>query len=231
MSTPTPSLDPRTPYQWPLGWSMDSWLGKMVLKSPLYRFYSLDPRIEARLRELGHGQERAPLDSIDPITGRLDETGIAKQGSVAPRIVQGQFTYVSTDTQTTVYWDGTNGSIPFLLRRTDETNQAVPRGSLTMTGLQAGRTYTLLPFWPVHGCNVGFVVGEEGSPKFCHTTVTGLELALQQREDREPLSSSDVPLTITTNGSGVTTPGDPGVGGYDPGEGFDEDIGSGYARL
>lgn len=188
--------------------------------------YNWNPhsRVESRLHRLEtgevrlrHGSQSPPsgpfrrLDVDSEIDGQISVTGLLKKGSISPYVVEGRFTYVPTDTSIRWYWDGTNGSHPLLLRRSDSTIIAIPRGNLLVSALTSATTFSFLPYWSVqeHNCTIGWVLGEAGKPKVAHTTVTAEELSLQSLEDREPLST----LQATTLGSGSTTPGDPSGSG------------------
>ena len=163
---------------------------------------------------------RAPFGSV--VDGRISTQYIRPQGNLASRVVEGLFTYTATDTSVTLYWDGSNSSIRFVLRRMDGTVFVVPGGSLTISALSHSTQYDLIPFWPLTGCNIGWVPGETGTPRIAHTEVTATELALAAREDRERLVESTV--TIATNTGGDTATGPPSTGGSFSGGG----AGGGY---
>ena len=97
------------------------------------------------------------LDSLDN-NGQINlaSNGVQKVGSVPPAGVTGQFAATTTGTSITWYWDGTNGSVPLVIHRADGSVFAVPRGSITISGLANSTTYYFLPFWSTTGgCQPG----------------------------------------------------------------------------
>jgi len=133
----------------------------------------------------------------------LSSSNISNIGSVSPSYNNQGFGVSATDTTATIYWDGVNaGSHIIVLRRADGTGQAIPAGSVTITGLTANTTYYALPFWgPYNKCNIGWILGTAGVPPFLFTSTADLLAAWKQNQaNREPLTSTY--MTFKTN----TTP-------------------------
>lgn len=157
--------------------------------------------------------------SIDLASGAY-----SARGSNAVAVTDGTFGFTATTTSITIYWDGTNGSIPFKIRRSDSQSQSgnstctvVPSGSVTITGLSASTKYYFLPFYGVFSCGVGWVIGNAGNIKIAFSSLPGAQYtALQVLKNREPLSSG--PINYTTPGAGssagtVGSGGSTGAGG------------------
>lgn len=167
---------------------------------------------------------RAPSGSV--VNGRILAQSINPVGNLATRVVEGLFTYTATDTSVSIYWDGSNSSQRFVLRRMDDTTFVVPGGSITIISLAHSTQYDLIPFWPLTGCNIGWVLGETGAPRIAHIDVTAAELAESRRQDREALVETTI--TVATNTGGDTAAGPPSVGGSE--SGGSGGAGGGYER-
>lgn len=157
----------------------------------------------------------APLDKsfVDNGTISLLSTGVIMRGSTAPTLNSFGFAYTATDSQATVYWDGTNASQVIVQKRNDRSRQVIPPGNITITGLSPSTTYYLLPFWPpANACQIGWVPGTVGSPQICFTVTTdGDALIAQQFQEREPLSNGY--MSFTTAAGGGSGGGGTGGGG------------------
>lgn len=152
----------------------------------------------------------------------LASSSVTKVGSVSPAGVTGQFAAVTSTTTITWYWDGTNGSTPCVIHRADGSTFAVPRGSITISGLTAATTYYFLPFWSVYSpCAVGWVQGTVGSPKIAFVLADTTNPASSQYyqaqqllQNREPLATSFMTQSTTAAGTGGGTAGGGGSGGF-----------------
>lgn len=176
------------------------------LRTRLRRIESSVPFIRGGSKVYGdsnYGLLRSDLlDSNNRLV--LSNGSVGKLGSVPPIGVSGSFSWVSTDSGGTLYWDGTNTSQRLVIKRADNSLFTVPSGNKTITGLSANTTYTLYPFWPTNGsCAIGFVIGNAGDPKICFTAPSADAGASQNLQDREALGV----LTVTTgvSGSGIPT--------------------------
>ena len=144
----------------------------------------------------------------------LASSSIIKQGSNSTYVIQGVFgtshVVVGAACTTTLYWDGTNSSQVFVIRRSDGTAETVPPGSITVSGLLASTTYYLLPYWtPSNICTLGWVPGTVGSPQIIFSANTDkIAISLQTYQSREPLTNG--------YGSFVTPAASGGGGGFLP---------------
>ena len=202
----------------------------------LYQWKSTSP-LATRLRRLETGDLRlrrgnfGPItgpftrfsnDSIDPVNAsiNLTKSGVMKLGAVPPTVNTNGFAYTATTTSITWYWDGTNGSMPIIIRRADSTMTVVPQGSITITGLSAATDYYFFPFWtPNNRCTIGFVQGTVGDPQIAFVLADlndpniGPAAAGQQAlQDREPLTSGAMIGSTPAAGTGGGSAG----GGGDP---------------
>jgi hypothetical protein len=132
----------------------------------------------------------------------LASSGIAVAGSFADTIDDAGFTHVPTQNSTVIYWDGTNQSRRIVRRRADGFKQPLPPGHLAITNLPMGAegapgpTYLLYPYGIPGACNIGWVVGDVGTPKFCHLKATN-DAAHQQRIlGREPISDGAMAIQL-----------------------------------
>jgi hypothetical protein len=164
----------------------------------------------------------AALDSSGNIN--LASSTYSAQGALAPTVADGNFAATATTTSITWYWDGTNGSTQFKLRRPDAVTQTgnttcliIPKGSITVTGLALNTKYYFLPFWPTLGaCAPGWVIGDTGTPKIAIATPTAAQLAQQTLKNREALSAGFMSYTTPAAGTSSGDAGDgggPGTGG------------------
>src|SRR5208282_5965260 len=92
-------------------------------------------------------------------SGKVDPTksGVLMKGSVPPTW-SGAFTYVSTTSSITWSWSGLS------IYRADGTTNAIPNGSLAVSGLSAGTTYCFYPYWDDVNAIIAWVGGGVGSP-------------------------------------------------------------------
>jgi hypothetical protein len=94
-------------------------------------------------------------------------SGISATGNTFPFVVQGKFYFFYSNPTLTIYWDNTNGSSQFVIRRADATNLTIPRGLLTISGLSPRTRYGFASFIAVAQPNsISFVPGDAGSPRF-----------------------------------------------------------------
>lgn len=201
----------------------------------LYRFQSPDPavtrlrRVEKTVPYLNAGQPvfskstTQTLDQAALSNGQIDlaSSAVSKKGSTPPSGVTGLWTATSTVTagvaQITWYWDGTNGSQPLVIHRTDGTQFTVPSGSITVGNLLPNTEYYFLPFWSVTGgCAVGWVTGFHGNPQIAFLNAEAVSantqyyLQQQQLQNREQLSNGF--MTYTTPAAGSNSGGGGGGG-------------------
>lgn len=167
------------------------------------------------------------IDSVGVIDGKLNlgnPGGISFKGILSPNVIDGQFAVAKpNDNSAVIYWDGTNTSRVFLVRRPDSqgqglngTSTTIPGNNITITGLTHDLTYQVLPYWsPFNQCGIGFAPGTVGTPKiaFLSTdtdTIFAQGKAVQSLAGREPLGnvSWTMPASGGSGGAGppVTPP-------------------------
>lgn len=132
-------------------------------------------RVEAALPKTAAGQltysgsmvSAVGANSVLP-NGQISPTaGVSNTGNTFPFIVQGQFGFAWDGSILTIYWDGTNGSIPFVVRRADGSQISIPSGNLAVSGLSAATAYSFAPFIAVaQPQSMSFVAGDVGMPRY-----------------------------------------------------------------
>ena len=92
--------------------------------------------------QITDGSNYARVTSGALTSGKVDPTksGVLMKGSVPPTW-SGAFTYVSTTSNITWSWSGLS------IYRADGTRNAIPNGSLVVSGLSTGSTYYFYPYW------------------------------------------------------------------------------------
>lgn len=205
-------------------------------------FYGTVPAGFGRLRRLEKGSQRLQRGQFRPTVGTytrlpstslhtninfqqvvdLSKSTIRKVGGVSTFGAGGQFTYTSTTSSITFYWDGSNSSVPFVITRADGSKFTVPTtgSGLTISSLSAATTYYFLPFWDTDNlCNIGWVEGTVGSPQIAFVaadkanTLTQSYLIEQSSQTREPLTSGFMSAATPAAGSGGGGAGGGGGGG------------------
>jgi hypothetical protein len=128
----------------------------------------------------------------------LSSPAVNIEGPIAPTVTDIGFSYIPDTTSIHLFWDGTNGSSKLLQRRTDGFPQPIPGDDLLISGFPAGlpgvpgQFIYLWPFWMADACQIGFVLGDIGDPRFGHSQVTPEAAAEQIKGGREALGA---PLT------------------------------------
>ena len=161
----------------------------------------------------------SPLDSSGTSDGKvnLGSTGSVQfVGSIVTAVVDGAFTVACpSDSSATIYYDGTNSSRVFIIRRADGTNTVIPPNNVTVTGLTAAATYTALAYWsPFNRCGLGWAPGLVGTPLIAFTsaaTATQLKqgMAEQRLAGREEVGSIQWTQPTAGNTSPPAPPTDP----------------------
>jgi hypothetical protein len=187
---------------------------------------SLSTTDDARLSRLeaGFPQSRAggvlyskspnavPSNAAVLSSGLISPTqGIAATGNAFPFVVQGNFGFSWNGTTLTIYWDGSNGSSPFVIRRADGTQISVPRGSIDIAGLSGTTLYSFAPFISVaQPERVSFVLGDAGSPRYAFSpasSAASLATASQTQRLTSNERLTDGLIYFTTGASGTSTAG------------------------
>lgn len=156
-----------------------------------------------------------PLLSAGITDGQLDlstAAGIVFQGSMAPNVIDGQFSVGASSTTTAqIYWDGTNGSRVILIRRADGTVSVIPGSNINVSGLTANTKYTYMAYWaPGNQCGIGFSQGDTGTPEIAFSPSASATLLNQGAVQltlagREKLGV----FSFTQPSSGSSSPGNP----------------------
>ncbi len=160
----------------------------------------------------GQGRNKFfPIDSTGILKGKLNlgtSSGINFQGILAPNVIDGQFTVACpSDSSATIYYDGTNSSRVFVIRRADKTTSTVPGSNITITGLTNSLTYEAIAYWvPGNACGMSWAPGTVGTPAiaFLSTdsdTTVAQALATQSLAGNEPIGH----ISWTQPGSGGTS--------------------------
>lgn len=148
-------------------------------------------------------------------------SGVQNTGNAFAFVVQGQFGFAWNGSGLTIYWDGTNGSIPFVVRRADATQISIPRGSISISGLDASTLYSFAPFVAVaQPQRVSFVVGDSGSPRYAFSpSISQSQLAMAAQTQRltvnEAITNGLIQFT-TGAGSVPSSGGGSSSGGRSP---------------
>lgn len=156
-----------------------------------------------------------PVSASGTQIGKLDFTtssAVNFQGIMSPNVIDGQFAVSKpSDSTATIYWDGTNTSRVFIIRRADGTTTTVPGSSISLTGLTHDVQYQALPYWvPFNACGLGFAPGTVGTPQiaFASTdsdTTFSQGRAIQSLAGNEPLGNISW-TQPTSGGSGGAGP-------------------------
>jgi hypothetical protein len=148
--------------------------------------------------------------SVQP-SGNIAPTGVTATGSTFAFVVQGNFGFISTGTSITIYWDGTNQSKLMTIRRADGSSYPIPGGSLTISGLTKGVSYSFAPFVSVaQPATLSFVQGDSGTPQFAFSpSATPVMLASASQTQRlttnESVTQGMITFTSSVGGSGIGT--------------------------
>lgn len=161
-----------------------------------------------------------PSSSSVLASGKISpSTGIATTGNTFPFSVQGQFGFSWDGSVLSIYWDGTNGSQPLVVRRSDGSQFSIPKGSIRISSLAASTQYAFAPFLAVsQPQRVSFVVGDSGSPRYA-LSPSAPAVTLAQASQTQRLTTNerltDSFIYFTTGDSGTATSGG-GTGGTSP---------------
>lgn len=148
-------------------------------------------------------------------------SGINTVGNAYPYTVQGNFNFSATSSAITIFWDGTNGSNQFVIKRSDGTNFTIPPGRLQINGLSAGVVYRFAPYLNLNSPNnVSFVAGDSGTPRFAFSpnassVLTSSAIRTQQLQENEAITPGFIQFTMpsssggTSSGSGSAPPPTP----------------------
>ena len=146
--------------------------------------------------------------------------GIQTTGNTFPFVVQGNIGFAWDGSVLTAYWDGTNGSAQFVVRRSDGSQITIPRGSMRISGLTGGLPYGFAPYVSVaQPQTVSFVVGNAGAPRYAlspSATANQLSLAAQQQKATVNESLTSGLIYFTTGAAGASSKGGGASGNPSP---------------
>lgn len=153
-----------------------------------------------------------PANSAVLPNGQISpSSGLLNAGNAFAFVVQGNFGFAWNGSGLTIYWDGTNGSIPFVVRRADSSQISIPRGSLSISGLGGSTLYAFAPFVSVaQPQRISFVAGDSGSPRYAfspNVSDTVLSKAAQTQRLTVNESITTGLIYFTTGAAGTTTDG------------------------
>lgn len=168
-----------------------------------------------------------PVNKTAVVDGNIDlAQGVVPGGSIPPLAVNSPFAIAkdTTNSQATIYWDGTNGSSVPVVHRADGSLAAVPPNSQLVTGLTASHWYGFLPYWAnSNTCGLGWSQGDVGTPQILFEGGTGTSftatataaaqaaaLQTQNMQGHEPLTSGFATFQMPASG---TSSGGAGGGG------------------
>lgn len=144
-------------------------------------------------------------------------SGLQAVGNTSPFVMQGKFNFTATPTSITLFWDGTNGSQIFVIKRADGTSFTIPGGSLLISGLTPLTTYGFLPYNCITSQNnLSFSMGDAGNPQFAFSpsapaTLISLANQNQQAAVNEAITTGFIYFATTAGGTatGSGAAGDP----------------------
>ena len=147
--------------------------------------------------QITDGADFARVSSAALTANKVDpaKSGVLMRGSLPPAW-SGGFTYASTTSSITWSWSG------LTIFRADGTSNAVPNGSLAVTGLTAATTYYFYPFWDETAARLQFVPGGAGSPASAQTAKTNFAAQAQSLQGLIPLSQGAMVAATTSSGTG-----------------------------
>jgi|SRR5579872_109139 len=145
-------------------------------------------------------------------------TLLKNQGSALP-VFSGAFSYVSTTTTITWYWDGTNGSTLLTLLWPDGSKTPIIPGSLAISGLTLYTTYLFYPFANPQTNTINFVIGltsSVGTPAAAYTAANPAAAQQAYGDGLVPMTVGAMSAATTASGGGGGSGGGSGGGGRTP---------------
>ena len=148
--------------------------------------------------------------------GQVSNTGVQGVGNNTPFYVQGTFGFVASATTITIYWDGTHGSVPLVIKRVDGTNYSVPKGAIGILGLSPSTSYGFLPYNKLtNQDSLSFSVGDSGAPRYAFSPTCPAALIASANQNQklstsEAITSAFIYFTTPASGS-IAGPGEYGT--------------------
>lgn len=194
-----------------------------MLNARLNRVEGAIPYIRSARQVFSSSSVKAPASSaVNPVLNStlasgtiVPNTGIQAVGNAFPFVIQGKFGFSATPTSITLYWDGTNGSKIFAIKRTDGTNFTIPAGNLLISGLFPLTQYGFLPYNKITSpTQLSFSIGDAGNPQFAFSPSASPDLIAaanqnQSNAGNESVTNSFIYFTTPSSGTdaGQGTPG------------------------
>jgi hypothetical protein len=141
-----------------------------------------------------------PTGQINPLSA------VQAKGNLSPFVLSGSLGFIASSTSITVFWDGTNSSVPIVVKRADKTSFTVPKGAQTIGNLQPGTQYLFSVYWNVNNTSgLSFGPGDVGSPRIAVSpgasqATTNAALQAQQTYNAEPIYAGLVAFSTTASG-------------------------------
>lgn len=158
-----------------------------------------------------------PLNGNSAGAGQINPySGLQNLGNNFSFYIQGKIGFSATSNSITLYWDGTNGSQVLVVKRVDNSSFSIPKGSLTISGLNADTIYGFLPFnCLTNQDNLSFCTGDAGTPRFAFSPAASDELKAaknqtQNLSSNEAITESFIYFTTAPSGT-ISGEGSPGV--------------------
>lgn len=197
--------------------------GQAMMNARLNRVEGSIPYIRRATQVYSTSKVKAPSQgSVESTASNIQYSGqikpavgIVAVGNAFPFTIQGNFGFTATANSITLYWDGTNGSKIFVIKRTDGTSFTVPSGSMTVTGLQPSMVYGFLPYNKTTSqANLSFTVGDAGTPMFAFSPAAPPEFIAAANQNQDMSDNESITQNLiyySTVAAGTSNgQGDPG---------------------
>lgn len=195
-----------------------------MMNARLNRVEGAVPYIRRTSQVFSNSKVKAPsqgsveiVASGNQASGQINPySGISAVGNAFPFVIQGRLGATTTANSITLYWDGTNNSQIFVIKRTDGTSFTVSSGSMTISGLQPSTFYGFLPYnKTTNQDNLSFSLGDSGSPMFAFSPTADPALIATANQNQKMASSEAVTSGFvyfqTTAAGTAAVLGNPGV--------------------
>lgn len=157
------------------------------------------------------------VTSVDTF-GQESAQQAAQSGTVAgsagstPFSTTSSFAYTATTSSITWFYDGTNGSSPLNIYRSDGTVTGPISGSQAITGLTNATTYNFYPYYDDTLKAVAWVAGGSGTPAYAQPSA-GSKTLVQTQNLRTHIPLSIGGMAASTGAGGSGSGGGGGGGG------------------
>jgi hypothetical protein len=155
------------------------------------------------------------LPTVQNNTINLGSAQVMSTGSRATSITTGIIA-VPSATSVSFFWDGTNGSVPFVIYRDDGTSTPPIFGNYTVTSLTPSTLYYFYPYWDETLAVInwaGITNVSVGVLPVAFTAQNVLAVQAQALRNRIPLATTLSQSGVTTTSSGTGAPFFGGNGG------------------